>query len=162
VIAVRSTHYPLQVEIHYHEGSIVELQPIVFSAKGSAFAVHGLSEFHYNIFSSQECKYEDLIGRCRCPPCIRPERLPGGRSNPRSSELAISKEEEFYEVSPGTSLTFNLSLRLDSWLGELKPGADYSGAFIGETKGIKYWRYATLEVCIEIPTWPGVHLLREI
>ena len=98
------------------------------------------------MYSSPECKYEDLLRYRRSPPCLRRPRLPGGRFTPYDPKFAISRVNSFYEIAPGTPITFELQISLDYWLRELKPGAEYRLASIGEPDAIPFWRYGTLEV----------------
>ena len=153
-IPVEATHFPLQAELHYLEDPSGEHQPVVFSTQRTTLNIDWRWDLRYTLYSSPECKFEDIIRRRKSPPCLRPERLPGGKFKPRNPHFAISAENQFHQIEPGTSATFSLLLELDDWLYELKSGAEFTLGFMGTMKGIPFWRYGTLNVRSTSPDSP--------
>lgn len=138
--------YLLAATIPYHADPTSEQQPIVFSRDGIALDKREWHEFHNKMYSSPECKYKDLLRYRRSPPCLRCSRLPGGRFVCYNFKFAISRDNSFHEIAPGMFITFELQISLNYWLRELRPGAEYTLASIGEPDAIPFWPYGTLEV----------------
>lgn len=150
ILAADATHIPITAKLHYHaEPSTTEQALVVFKAGAAPLASkNGDSPFTFTLYASSECRYEDIV-RWRIS-CIlaRPERLPGGKFKPRSPTIAISEANGFQELAPGTSRSVELSLKLSYWLCDMKPGDQYTLAFIGDLEAFPYWRYGSLEASV--------------
>lgn len=150
ILAADATHIPITAKLHYHEEpSTTEQKPVVFKAgEAPRASKNGNSPFTFTSYASSECRYEDIVSwRISCI-LIRPEGLPGGRFNPRSPTIAISEADGFQELSPGKSRSFELSLKLSYWRCDIKPGDQYTLAFLGDLNAFPYWRYGSLGACV--------------
>ena len=115
--------------------------PVTFSTRGSPLAQQEQLEFCYKLYSSVSLDFESILGFRRNRTLVRPDR-----TKPRVTTLPIIPEKGFMQIYPGTSLVIELSLKLDYWLRELKPGNVYGLRFLGKQDAIRYWRYGTLHV----------------
>lgn len=150
ILNAGATHIPIIARLDYHEESpSTEQAHVVFKARKAALADrNGDSPFTFTLYASSECRYEDIVRRRITCILARPQRLPGGNFKPCSPTIAINEADGFQELASGMSLCFELSLKLDYWFCDIKPGDQYTLAFLGDEDAFPYWRYGSLEACL--------------